>query len=411
MNTWWGDLKSHFEQCSKQMQNERLRDWQHQCFQAFERTGLPNSKQEWWRTTPLHSIYADGFQKTSESPMTLGDIPLDALMIRVSGHSTLIADGDLPKGIRIAPISSLAESYFTYLGQSLKQDDGFSLLNGAMFQAGVAIIVDKHTQIDRPICIVHQLHSGEMSYVRHMLILEEHASVELIEYFSGDVDLPSMMNQVTEVFLHQHALLKHAKIQDIGLKAKLHSQLAVQQDAHSQSKVFLMQKGAALSNCDMHIDLNAAHAATELTGLFLPHGKQFHQQRLNVNHHVGDCHSQQNFRGILDEHAQAVFIGRVLVDKDAQKTEAHQSNKNLVLSKTAQMTTCPQLQIFADDVICSHGATVGQLDDDAMFYLQSRGFDFQQAKQMLIRAFVTSHFDAIEHPDVRRWCIELLNHE
>jgi len=99
------------------------------------------------------------------------------------------------------------------------------------------------------------------------------------------------------------------------------------------------------------------------------------------------------------------------VDKDAQKTEAHQSNKNLVLSKTAQMTTCPELQIFADDVVCSHGATVGQLDDDAMFYLQSRGFDFQLAKEMLIRAFVTSHFDAIEHPDVRRWCIELLNHE
>jgi len=105
--------------------------------------------------------------------------------------------------------------------------------------------------------------------------LEEHASIELIEYFSGDVDCASMMNQATEVFLKQHAVLKHAKIQNIGLQAKLHSQLAVQQDAYSQSKVFLMQKGAALSNCDMHIDLNESHAVNELTGLFFSSGKQF----------------------------------------------------------------------------------------------------------------------------------------
>ena len=411
MNTWWGDFKSHFEQHSKQMNNARLRDWQRDCFQSFEEIGLPNTKQEWWRSTPLRSIYADGFQTSPKSSIAIQDIPLDAIVIQVSGQSAILPDADLPKGITIVPISSLPESYFTYLGQSLKHDDGFSLLNAAMFQAGVVICVDKNIQLERPICVMHQLHSGEMSYVRHMVVLEEHASIELIEYFSGDVDSASMMNQATEVFLKQHAVLKHAKIQNIGLQAKLHSQLAVQQDAYSQSKVFLMQKGAALSNCDMHIDLNESHAVTELTGLFLPSGKQFHQQRLNVNHHVGECRSEQNFRGILDEQANGVFVGRVLVDKDAQKTEAHQSNKNLVLSKTAQMTTCPELQIFADDVVCSHGATVGQLDDDAMFYLQSRGFDFQLAKEMLIRAFVTSHFDAIEHPDVRRWCIELLNHE
>jgi Fe-S cluster assembly protein SufD len=187
----------------------------------------------------------------------------------------------------------------------------------------------------------------------------------------------------------------------------LQSELSVRQGEHASFDAFLLQLGGQYSTCDMNMALAAPHSNCRLRGIYAPHQQQFHQQRLNVQHMVGDCQSMQNFRGIADDKGHGVFMGQVYVHHDAQKTEAHQSNRNLILSKQAEITTLPQLQIFADDVICSHGATVGQLDEESLFYLQSRGFSMDEAKQVLVHAFLLEQFQYIPNEMIRKWCLEL----
>jgi Fe-S cluster assembly protein SufD len=412
----WTELSASLEKLVPVTHQAWFHAWRQEAIERFNELGLPTSKHENWRATPLRKLYADSYVSSSSvAPLQLNcDVPRDAYVIHIKDNVVQIDFEDIEPGVVVMPLIDAIDTHpdlvQASLGQVLKHADGFTALNSALFNAGIWIYIPEGIQLDKPIFIHHQSAPDTMSFCRHLVQLEAGASARIVEYFHNTDEHSSYIHQATEIILKENAHCQHIQIQELNSTVKCHMTNGVKQHQSSQFNSFLMQLGADMSMSDFLIDLVEEHATVNLSGLFLPKHKQFHQQRLQVNHHVGNCHSQQNYRGILDNEAQAVFIGQVFVDKNAQKTEAHQSNKNIILSKTAQMVTCPQLQIYADDVICSHGATVGQLDDDALFYLQSRGFTQQDAKAMLVKAFIMAHFDVIPDEALRQWCIEKIIH-
>jgi Fe-S cluster assembly protein SufD len=413
MKTWWDGLSTHFESRHTTQAQDWLKDFQKKSFAEFKKLGLPHAKQEAWRATPIGQLFADDY---ATLPSQVDFIPCQppehSFYIGVKGTQLSFDEQSLPQGVTVLPIIDAIEKFpqifKRYLGQVGQDCHGLSALNSALFDNGVFLHVAKGVNLAQPIFIHHQLVDGCIAHTRHLLVLEEQASATVFEYFDGGEHHPAMLNHVSEMILEDNASACHLKIQQLGAFGKLQSQAFIKQQQSSHFKSFMLQLGGQLSSCDMDVDLQGVHAHADLTGLFLPKGKQFHQQRIHINHQVPDCQSEQNFRGILDEHARGVFVGKVTVAKGADKTEAHQSNKNLLLAKTAQMITAPQLQIFADDVVCSHGATVGQLDDDAIFYLRSRGFSEQLAQAMLVDAFIITYFDSIDDASLKAWCLQKL---
>jgi Fe-S cluster assembly protein SufD len=416
MNASWEEFETRFEQRLNSLPQNWFKTWTAAEFARFQTLGLPQTKHEWWRSTPLANLYRQAYtfsDTTSPIENISCSFPRDAYVIHLKGSAVHVDAMDFPPGVIVMPLLDAIKLHGDLvkqtLGQALSSRDGFTALNSALFSNGVWIYVPQGIQLEKPILIHHVSQAEHMDFSRHLICLESGASARILEYFDSDDKAPGFLHHISELILQENAYCHHFKIQQFASSIHAQTQVWVKQHQSSQFNSFLMQLGGAMSTCDVGIDLIEEHASANLTGLFLPKGKQFHQQRLQVNHHVPHCHSTQNFRGILNDAAQGVFIGQVKVDKYAQKTQAHQSNKNLVLSKTAHMITCPQLEIDADDVVCSHGATVGQLDEDAVFYLRSRGFSESEALHMLVNAFVMSHFDSIPDEALRAWFMEKMS--
>jgi Fe-S cluster assembly protein SufD len=389
-------------------------DWRMAAKNVFEQVGLPHSKQDNWKYAPLKQVFAQDFQEKNTGHFKPSNFPLDSHAVLCKNQKTFLdALGNLPKGVVVMPLVDAVEEHpelvKKYLGQIAKNRHGFIALNSGLFQAGVFIYLPKNVKLEKPILIHHQSEHGIISHVRNLVVCEADSSLHLIEYFDSADDHQGLINQVTEVFLQQFSNCQHLKIQNLSTAAMLQSDIYVLQQQESSFESFILQLGAHYASCDAHVEFQGEHSQASLNGVFKASEQQIHQQRLNIEHAKPHCKSSQNFRGILDDHAHGVFIGQVLVDKDAIKTEAHQSNKNLLLSKYAQMTTCPQLQIFADDVICSHGATVGQLDEDAIFYLQTRGVQQEAAKDLLVHAFIQEPIDCITSENFKQCCMDYLS--
>ncbi len=388
--------------------------WREQAKQQFEKVGLPAQKQEKWRYAPLKALYADHFESKNSGHFSTCPLKIDAHFIQCKNQKTFLdALGKLPKGVVVLPLVEAIEKHpelvRKYLSQVDENKDGFYALNSAVFEAGVFIYIPENVTLEHPIVIHHQSERATISHFHHLVVCERHAKLNIIEYFDSVDENLGFINHVSEFALAESADCQHLTLQLLSPAAKLQSQVWVNQQTLSNFESFWLQKGGQYSSCDAWVNLNGEHAKASLNGVFKAQGQQVQQQRINISHIVPHCQSSQNFRGILDEHAHGVFIGQVEVFKDAIKTEAHQSNKNLLLSKYAQMTTCPQLQIFADDVICSHGATVGQLEEDALFYLQARGLSQAYAKKLLVQAFMQEPVDGISNEIFKKCCVEQLD--
>lgn len=382
-----------------------------QALKDYQHMGLPHTQLDWWRQTPLKKIFNDELIKVTASSKQRPELPFDAYTIHIDGNQ-ISWDFDLP-GLTVMPlldaIAHFPEQIQLKLGQSHVHRDGLGALNSLLFERGLYLHLASNQQLDKTICIYHHSSAEAINFSRHLFTVDDHASLRILEIFADEAGANHFVHHVSEFCLAKEASVQHLLIQDCPESTRFFAEVAAKQHASSQLNSFLMQKGGLQASCDYWIDFIEEHATVNISGVFLPKGQQFQQQRLQVNHLVPHCYSTQNFRGILDDKAQGVFIGQVYVAHDAQKTHAHQTNKNLVLSQQAQMYTSPQLEIFADDVVCSHGATVGQLDEEALFYLQSRGFGREDAKQTLVKAFVWAQFDVIAEPQLRQWCMDLIN--
>lgn len=410
MSEWLGDLNLNLTG-----QQSWFHHWRQEAKKHFDTIGLPSQKQEWWRYSPLKQWYAQSFKTKDKVQKPSLELPFDAHYIICKNQSVILEDlGPLPAGLIIMPLLQAIETYpervKSYLRSIQEKDDAFDALNASMFEAGVWIEVPEKVRLHKPILIHYQSEKGVVSHVRNVIVAHAQSDIQVIEYFDSADEHAGFINQVSDFVMAGAAKCTHLRLQKLSAAAMLQSQLRLKLASKANFESFLLQLGGHFSSCDSLVELQGEEAKVVLQGVFKAAGQQTHQQRVHIKHQVPHCQSEQNFRGILDEHAHGVFIGRVDVDKDAFKTEAHQSNKNLLLSKYAQMTTCPELQIDADDVICSHGATVGQLDEDALFYLETRGLTHSFAKQILVQAFIKEPMDAISNESFKQYGLKALEH-
>ncbi len=380
----------------------------------FDRLGFPARFDEDWKYTKVDSFLQQRFTNELStkdvSALRATDIPVGHPIYLVNGRlvGTDALTASLPPGVVIMPLADAmvehAEKIKPYLNDALQHQHGFQALNSAMLNAGLFIYLPKAVCLPAPLLLSHwQDKANSALYLRHLVILEEGSSVSLIEDYQGDEQSCYFTNTITEISLAAKAKLTHYKIQRESKLAYHIGHIAVKQLAGSEFESHSFSTGGKLVRSDINIELCEPGARCFMNGVYKPTDLQHVDHHTLVAHLAPHCRSEQDYKGILDGHSRAVFNGRVIVAKDAQHTEAKQQNKNLLLSANTEIDTKPQLEIFADDVSCTHGATVGQLDEDALFYLATRGIGRAEATRYLVQAFTVENMRAIANVELAEW--------
>jgi Fe-S cluster assembly protein SufD len=291
------------------------------------------------------------------------------------------------------------------------REEPFIALNTAFAREGTFIFVPDNTILEEPIHVINISDPGQVtfqSHPRNLIIIGKNSQVSLVESLNHLSDNVYFQNSVSEVLVRENAIVDHIKIQD---ESKLSFRIATTQVQQEQSSVyhaFSIDLGGALVRNNLNIGLTGENAEANLFGFYLINGKQHLDNHTNIDHLVPNCNSNELYKGILDGKSRAVFSGTIFVEKNAQKTNAFQSNKNLLLSNEAEIDSKPQLKIFADDVKCSHGATIGQIDDQALFYLRQRGISLEDAHILLRQAFAVDVFEKIRIPAAKEYINDLV---
>lgn len=376
---------------------------------------FPRARDEAWKYTSLKHFldqdYVPG-QVVSVDVASLALAPIEAYVVSMDGEC-LSPTKTLPAGVMVCPLAqALIDDPVRVqacLGTLLQHEHGLSALNTAMLSRGLWIYIPPDVVLDEPIYIVHTAaQAQEALYVRHLIYADERSVATVIEDYIGQITEAYMTNAVTETFLMKGSALTHYKIQREGLGAFHVGQMLVKQCEQSQFYSQILHVGGRVVRHDLCVELDEPFTKCSLNGLYSPHRGQHMDQHVRVNHAVPDGSSEQDYRGLISHQSRAVFDGQVKVAKDAQRTTARQQNKNILLSGDARVDTKPQLDILADDVVCSHGATVGRLDAEALFYLSTRGLPQELAISYLIQAFVASQFSRIPHAGLAAWMSDLL---
>ena len=290
------------------------------------------------------------------------------------------------------------------IGESSRHDNVFSALNSALMTDGALIRIAGHCQADSPIEILHLTVNTEepgICHPRHLIIIEEGGRAEVVERYCSLGAGGVFTNAKIDVSLAANSVLRHQRLLEEGDEARHLSDLQVQLAARSTYALDQVAFGCRWSRSDIRLVFTGEGANAELDGLLMARDGQLNDVHLDVRHEVPHCTSRESFKGIVDGKGKVVFDGRILVAQDAQKTDARLSNDNLMLSRSAEVDSKPQLEIFADDVKCSHGTTVGELDRDMIFYLRSRGLSKERAVQLLCRGFAQEIIEGIANESVR----------
>ncbi len=387
----------------------------------LKRTGFPMRKHEDWKYTSVEGFLQQRFMNARADTVNADtssqtDLPIACHKIGINNGVVVGADAIaafLPPGVVVLPLTqaliSHPEKIKPYLGHILKQEHGFHALNTAMLHSGLFVYLPKGVCLTEPLLLAHWHDQPQhATHLRHLVIAEPGSSACIIEDYQGAPSIDYFTNAITEIFAAANATVTHYKIQRES-KAAFHiGHLAVRQASGSQVNSHLFSFGGKLVRSDVTFALEAPNAQCFMNGIYAPTDGQHMDHHTRVTHAVADCSSIQDYKGILSGHSRAVFNGQVIVAKDAQHTSAKQQNKNLLLSVGAEIDTKPQLEIFADDVVCTHGATVGQLDEDALFYLATRGIERAEASQYLVRAFAAENIRAVTEAPLAEWLGQLL---
>jgi Fe-S cluster assembly protein SufD len=377
-------------------------------------TGVPTSKQEAWRYTALKPLLDQGFVRGTEEITALGPEDLEDLLIPgLDAHRVVLANGRLvaslswlegiPAGVRTGGLRDLLEAEPELLRDRLGRvaREGahvFAALNTAGVDDGLVLLLEPGARVERPIEIVHVslgMDEPRLAQPRHIVDLGEGAGATLIERYVSLGESLYCTNSVLELSLGAGAALIHYRVQEESARAFHLAGVYLSQAARSRYHGVNVGLGASWSRTDLVAGFVGEGAECNLDGLYLAGDGQVMDFHLDVRHEVPRCTSREGFRGILYGKGRAVFDGRIYVARDAQKTDAQLTNRNLLLSRSAEVDTKPQLEILADDVKCSHGTTVGQLDTGALFYLRSRGIPLAQARRMLCVGFAGEVLEAL----------------
>lgn len=384
----------------------------------FAERGFPTRKDEAWRYTSLESLLAREYScPQKDTPPAPAAEDVNDLFIGPDGSPRLVfSDGyynaalsnlcALPDGVEVMSLQAALESrpdqVRKWLGRTKIQNaTRFPALNTAMLQDGLYVHIPPGVSVEQPIEVLHLTRSRQGAAAvcpRNLIVLAESAQATLIEHYASSTTASHFMNAVTEVILDEGARLAHYRLQNESLDAFHISHVYFQQAGSSDYQGLNISLGGQMSRTEYHSDFQAQGAACNLDGLYLAGDKQVTDVHLFIDHALPECQSQHRFKGILFGKGRAVFDGLIRVERDAQKTAAHLSNDNLMLSRDAEVDTKPQLEIFADDVQCSHGTTVGELDPEQLYYLRSRGIARDQAYRMLCLGFAAETLDNCQLP-------------
>lgn len=376
--------------------------------ESFCQLGFPQKNLEEWKYTSTLSLSMQPFYH--ESKVHDADLSIESVL--VDSYRCVFIDGHfhpklsvLPEGMVIIPLSQALKNPSSPLEKVLKASvakNSFHVLNTALMQDGMYIQLPRGFRCDKPIEIHHRQLTTELaSHYRHVILMGEDSDAMIIEVFSSDEAAVTFTNSITEVMVERDSQLKHIKIIEESSKANHLSYLNLTQAENSATTSMVLTLSGGLVRSDTSVYLEGTQAESELFGLYLGQDQQHIDHHTEVHHIQPHTKSNELYKGILKDYSKAVFNGKVIVYKEAQKSVAGQTNKNLLLSPHAEIDTKPQLEIFADDVKCSHGATVGQLDPDALFYLQSRGLSRDLAESLMMQAFMSDFLDEIKYDSLK----------
>ena len=398
-----------------------LRSLREGAFVRFCEIGFPTTKDEDWRFTNLSAISQTQFQLAGDAYEPIVPTTLQPVFVPGAACRLVIVNGrfvsalsdleSLPAGVKVNSladeIARKSSAVEPHLGRYPNVErDAFGALNTAFFEDGAFVYLPRRTVLEAPISLLFiSVPGGEpsMAHPRNLIIAEENSQASIVEDYISLGDGVFFSNVVTELIAGDNAVISHYLIEREDIRALNVSTLFTLQGRSSYVASHSVLVGGALVRNNVHPVLAGEGAECEINGLFIGKGRQHLDNYMLVEHASPHCSSRQFYNGILDDHAHGVFHGRIIVHKDAQKTDAKQTNRNLLLSDNAQIDTKPQLEIYADDVKCTHGATIGQVDEEALFYLRSRGVDEASARALLLYAFASECLDRMSCAPVREY--------
>ncbi|PTX45209.1 iron-regulated ABC transporter permease protein SufD [Christiangramia gaetbulicola] len=390
-----------------------------QAIKDFEELGFPNRKDENWKYTSLNSVLKHDYSvfPKKEEAIEYRDIK-KYLIHDIDTYDLVFIDGIFSSHlsqtthdkIDVCLMSSaltkdkyrpVIENYFNKVAPK----SGLNSLNTAFSREGAFIHIHKNKLADKPIQIINFATGNESSLLlqpRNLVVVEENSHVQIIERHQSLTDHPVLTNSVTEIFADRRAIVDYYKIQNDNLSASLIDNTFIEQKDESNVSVHTFSFGGKLTRNNLNFYQRGERIDSTMKGVTIIEGKQHVDHNTLVHHIEPNCESHQDYKGIYGDSSTGVFNGKVLVEKEAQKTNAYQSNNNILADDKATINSKPQLEIFADDVACSHGCTIGQLDEDALFYLQSRGIPRKEARGLMMYAFANNVLESVKIPEVKK---------
>jgi len=386
----------------------------------FQRAGFPTIKDEEWRFTNLRQVAATPYTlaEPADDRVTATDVARLSLA-GVGGPLLVFVDAafrpdlssvrDLPAGVHVLSLLDAAAAAPDVVAADLArhagiEGDPLTALNTAFIEDGAYIRIDRGVTSPKPIHILYISAGADrprMTHPRNLIVVEAGSSATIVEQYASMGAGEYLSNTVTEVVARENATVRHLLVEEDSPAAAAISTLHVTQETGADVQSHTLLLGGAIVRNNIHVELKGAGGRCLINGLFMPRGEQHMDNHMRVVHATPHCDSRQFYHGILDDQSRGVFTGRIVVRPGAQKTDAKQTSRNLLLSDAARINARPQLEIYADDVKCTHGATTGKLDDAALFYLRTRGIPAGDARALLVYAFAAEALERIGDDDLR----------
>ena len=395
-----------------------VHDFRSEAIKQFESIGFPNKKLENWKYTSLKNLLNTDYNVLPEINNVLEFKNIRKYLIDdIDSYKIIFVDGKYcshlsettHEGMDICILSAaltqskydlIIENYFNKI--ALK--DGITSLNTAFSNEGAFIHIPKNKFVEKPIQIIHFSTGNEASLMfqpRNMIVVDENSQVQIIERHQSLSENKVFTNSDTEIYADKKSIIDYYKIQNDNLQASLIDNTYVNQQRNSIFSMHTFSFGNELVRNNLNISQNDEFIETTIKGVTIIGNKQHVDHNTLIQHNKPNCNSHQDYKGIYDNKSTGVFNGKIIVEKQAQKTNAFQSNNNVLLSDKATINAKPQLEIYADDVKCSHGCTVGQLDKNALFYLKSRGIPEKEATALLMYGFANNILESVKIPEIK----------
>lgn len=415
----------HISDKYKELANGNLQLFRQNAFDSFNQWGIPTVKHEEWKYTRINSVFNHDLKINTRNQLSAAELESVRLPGKENAIELYFINGIFQKDISakhesliILPLDEAANGEHaslikTHLGHSAKyHPDGINALNTAFVQGGLFIKTPKGKCIDSPVYVYHisdNRSESTLALPRTLVYASSGSELQIAEHHISIGSRETLTNQVTEIIAEQDAVVNFYKIENEGNASNLVSTTHFRQIGKALTNATTISLNGNIIRNNLNMVMEAEHGESHMYGLYLLDGKTHVDNHTIVDNVKPNCFSNELYKGIMDGESTGVFNGKIFVRVDAQKTNAYQSNKNVLLTENASVNTKPQLEIFADDVKCSHGCTIGKLDEEAMFYLRARGIGEKNAKSLLLHAFAIDILENIKTEPLRAYVDQLIS--